>query len=94
MPSYDGTRFSPPAPVAQVTLRRLDKTAAVEDVPLLLDTGADVTMLPTTAVARLGEVAASETTFELTGFDGQAVKPMRFVWSCSCSDVPFVVSFC
>jgi len=53
MPRYDEQRYDPPAPIALVTLRA-SSGATVPDVPLLLDTGADVTMLPRGAVLRLG----------------------------------------
>ena len=43
MPSYDATGGDPPAPVAQVALRNVHSGQMVADVPLLLDTGADVT---------------------------------------------------
>ncbi len=46
MPSYDATHFDPPAPIAQVILRDPHSEAAVSDVPLLMDTGADITLLP------------------------------------------------
>ena len=54
MPAYDGALFSPPAPLARVTLRHPSSGAAVSDVPMLLDTGADVTLLPQSYVERLG----------------------------------------
>ena len=54
MPSYDATHFDPPAPVARVTLRNPHSGATVADVLLLLDTGADITLLPRTAVEQLG----------------------------------------
>jgi len=50
MPSYDASHFDPPAPVARVTLRHPHNGAMVSDVLLLLDTGADVTLLPRMAV--------------------------------------------
>jgi hypothetical protein len=46
MPSYDAMHFDPPAPVAQVILRNPHSGATVSDVPLLVDTGADITLLP------------------------------------------------
>ena len=52
--AYDATHFDPPAPVARVTLRAGDSGATASDVPLLLDTGADVPLLPRTIVERLG----------------------------------------
>ena len=54
MPSYDATDCDPPAPVAQVTLRNVHSGETVADVPLLLDTGADVTLLPRNTVEQLG----------------------------------------
>jgi hypothetical protein len=54
MPSYDASGFDPPAPVARMVLRNPHSGGTVSDVPLLLDTGADVTLLPRTAVERLG----------------------------------------
>ena len=44
MPSYDALHYDPPAPIAQVMLRAADG-ATVPDVSLLLDTGADATLL-------------------------------------------------
>jgi predicted aspartyl protease len=46
MPDYEASLFDPPAPVARVVLRNPDAGTAVSDVLLLLDTGADVTLLP------------------------------------------------
>ena len=54
MPSYDASHFDPPAPVARVTLRNPQSGATVSDVLLLVDTGADITLLPRMAVERLG----------------------------------------
>ena len=46
MPAYDASRFNPPAPSATVTLRNQDNHKSVVDVPMLLDSGADVTLIP------------------------------------------------
>ena len=54
MSSYDATDCDPPAPVAQVTLRNVDSGETVADVLLLLDTGADVTLLPRDTIEQLG----------------------------------------
>jgi hypothetical protein len=70
MPSYDALRYDPPAPVARVTLRA-SSGATVPDVPLLLDTGADVTLLPRDAITRLGVIPDSGVQYELVGFDGK-----------------------
>lgn len=70
MPSYDSDDFQPPAPLARVTLRALDKSSVVKEVPMLLDTGADVSLVPRTFVERLALPRSAGETFELVGFDG------------------------
>ncbi len=70
MPSYEAERFAPPAPVARVTLRGSDRTS-VTDVPMLLDTGADVSMVPRAAAEKL-TLGDSEESFKLVGFDGSS----------------------
>jgi hypothetical protein len=54
MPAYDSNLFNPPAPLARVTIRHTSSGATVSDVPMLLDTGADVTLLPQLSVEQLG----------------------------------------
>ena len=54
MPSYDSLQHQPPAPVASVTLRNPDDATMKADQILLIDTGADVTLLPRAAVKQLG----------------------------------------
>ncbi len=54
MPEYDAVAFDPPAPIAMAEVRALLNTSAIADVPLLIDTGADVTLLPRAVVERLG----------------------------------------
>ena len=70
MPSYDVTHFDPPAPVARVMLRNPQSGATVSDVPLLVDTGADITLLPRTAVEGLGVPLLADQRYKLMGFDG------------------------
>jgi predicted aspartyl protease len=70
MPRYDASDFDPPAPVARVVLRNLYSGATVSDVPLLLDTGADVTLLPRTAVERLVVSLLPDQRYELMSFNG------------------------
>lgn len=72
MPSYDDLGYDPPAPVAQVTLRATDGQT-VPDVLLLLDTGADITLLPRGAVIRLGVNPDPKIEYELVGFDGNRI---------------------
>jgi hypothetical protein len=70
MPSYDSTLFNPPAPVARVSLRNPTSGAVIADVPMLLDTGADVTLLPRSIVQQLGVPVDTEHGYELMAFDG------------------------
>jgi hypothetical protein len=70
MPSYDASHFEPPAPAAQVTLRDPQSGATVSNVLMLLDSGADITLLPRSAVERLGVALVAGQRSELTGFDG------------------------
>ncbi|HEY0079017.1 MAG TPA: retroviral-like aspartic protease family protein [Pyrinomonadaceae bacterium] len=67
MPDYDSTRFSPPAPVATVTLRNPESGMSVE-VTMLLDTGADVTLLPQGVAEKLG-LSYSANSYELISFE-------------------------
>jgi predicted aspartyl protease len=69
MPRYDVDGFDPPAPTARVTLRGPDGSA-LSDVMLLIDTGADVTLLPRESVERLGVAFDPALRHELVGFDG------------------------
>ncbi len=70
MPMYDAGQFDPPAPLARVTLRSKQNEKSVSDVPLLIDTGADVTLIPSSFVNQLGVSAESGKVYELMGFDG------------------------
>ena len=69
MQRYDALHYDPPAPIAQVTLRAANGATA-GDVILLLDTGADATLLPRAAIARLGMTPDPSLAYELVGFDG------------------------
>lgn len=51
MPNYDDLLFSPPAPVANVTVRDPASSALLNEIPMLLDYGADVTVIPQSVLA-------------------------------------------
>jgi hypothetical protein len=70
MPVYEAELFDPPAPVAYVTLRHPATGASLPDAPMLLDTGADVTLLPRKFVEQLGIAPITDKIYELEGFDG------------------------
>jgi len=72
MPNYDANFASPPAPVATVVIRNPVANKSVTGVPMLIDTGADATLIPR---ALLSYLALSEETLKpsgylLVGFDG------------------------
>jgi len=70
MPAYDDHFFTPPAPLARVTLRHPENGTTVSDVLMLLDSGADVTLIPQASVALLGTTMGINESYELMGFDG------------------------
>ncbi|HVT83336.1 MAG TPA: retropepsin-like aspartic protease [Phycisphaerae bacterium] len=71
MPGYEGELFDPPAPIARVTLVNPKTGQMLTDIPMLLDTGADVTLLPLNCRERLGlETRPADPRDSLVGFDG------------------------
>ena len=80
MPAYDALFFDPPAPLAQVTLRNPIHTNTVTDVPMLMDTGADISLVPLPYIEQLGIAPRSDVQYELMGFDGsRSIAQMVFV---------------
>lgn len=71
MPDYDSAIFSPPAPVALVTLLNPESGTMKAGVVMLLDTGADVTLLPTVVADELG-LSYSASSYELVGFENSS----------------------
>lgn len=72
MPAYEADLFDPPAPVAYVTLRNPTTGITWTDVPMLLDSGADVTLIPQTLVEVLEAEIVPDRQYELAGFDGSS----------------------
>ena len=70
MPAYDTTSFDPPAPVAHVTVRSPVSGESVANVTMLIDTGADVSLLPRPPIAELIDSTPGDVQYELEGFDG------------------------
>jgi predicted aspartyl protease len=92
MPPYDDRLFVPPAPVRTARLRNPQNGTIIPDVPLLIDTGADVTLLPLGAVNAAG-IEQTGASYELLAFDGRlnsagAVRAELFLLG-----RPFAVSF-
>ncbi len=69
MPDYDATLFAPPAPLAYVTLMHPDTLTRRTAVPMLIDSGSDVTLVPAEVVQALGAKIATDRSYELEGFD-------------------------
>jgi hypothetical protein len=70
MPAYDSANFRPPAPVANVTVRSMVSGATISNVPMLLDSGADVSLLPREPIAELIATDDELQKYELEAFDG------------------------
>ena len=70
MPNYDALSFEPPAPSANVVLRSSPNGDVTSTAPMLIDSGADVTLLPSSYVNQLNLPADSGKVYELMGFDG------------------------
>ena len=69
MANYDSARFSPPAPLANIVLQNPENGLEEKAVPMLLDTGSDVTLVPQIYAKRLDLSVSRE--FELAGFDNK-----------------------
>jgi len=70
MPAYDADAFDPPAPIAFVKFRNPQNGRTVADIQMLIDSGADVTLLPMTAANQLALTAEAGKMVEIMGFDG------------------------
>ena len=70
MPAYDDSSFDPPAPIARVSLRNPESNETVIDVPMLIDSGSDLTLLPAAFVQQIGPNLPTERDYELEAFDG------------------------
>jgi predicted aspartyl protease len=70
MPAYETHGFQPPAPVAFIEVGSQQSGQVVSQVPMLLDTGADVTLLPRLPLEELLQSVPSTGQYELESFDG------------------------
>ena len=70
MPAYDTIRFTPAAPLALVTFRNIATGVSASAVPMLLDSGADVSLAPRQTILPLGVSIDPAAVYELMGFDG------------------------
>lgn len=76
MPAYDGNLFDPPAPLAAVTVRHPSNGMVIGDVLMLIDSGADATLLPEHVAEYLGLGGDEGDLYELVGFnDSRSTSP-------------------
>ncbi len=61
--------YNPPAPLAKTKLRNPDSQEVIADVPMLLDTGADITLLPEYFCKKIGAKISDTKFLELEGFN-------------------------
>ena len=71
MPEYHDENFEPPAPIAYVTLQNPATGALLTDIPMLINTGADATLIPSNAIDRLGIAVEENANFEVQVLDGE-----------------------
>jgi hypothetical protein len=71
MQPYNAELFDPPAPVAYVVVRNPINGKSLLSIPMLLDTGADITLVPSSVVDTLELILVSDVQYELANFDGQ-----------------------
>ena len=70
MPTYDEARFNPSAPMGLMVFHNPRNGWRMNDVPMLLDSGADVTFIPRTVVDQLDARLLPDVSYEVSGFDG------------------------
>ena len=70
MPAYDRDLFNPPAPVALVSIQNPVTGDTLHDVPMLIDSGADITLVAEISVLRLNISLNESDGYELEGFGG------------------------
>ena len=80
MPAYD-PNFRPPAPVALVTLHLSTSGTTVANVPMLLDTGADISLIPRAAITAVDYT--SDRSYELNRSTEQKRSPRPSSWKCN-----------
>jgi len=71
MPTYNAEGFEPPAPFALIEVRDPATGNTRSNVPMLMDTGADVTLLPQAVLNDLRVAPTGTEAYELAGFGGE-----------------------
>lgn len=61
--------YNPPAPLAKIKLRNPDSQETITNVPMLLDTGSDLTLLPKSFCKKIGAKISDTKFLELESFN-------------------------
>lgn len=69
MPACDDDGYTPAAPIARVVLQHPDSGVRIADVRMILDSGADATLLPRSSAVSLGLPGTGER-YRLMAIDG------------------------
>ncbi|WP_146140950.1 hypothetical protein [Haliangium sp. UPWRP_2] len=70
MTKYDSVYHQPPAPVAWVAIENPDTDERATGIPVLIDSGADSTLLPEKIIGQLGLSLNPDKAIELADFEG------------------------
>ncbi len=70
MTLYNAEDFTPPAPVVLVVLRDVRSGSEAHDVPMLMDSGADITLIPRHVVSAMNLPTDQSKGYEIVGFNG------------------------
>ncbi len=70
MERYNFELFDPPAPFTRVEIRSQERDTILREIPMLLDSGADVTLVPKSCAEELGLSIDADQAYELMGFNG------------------------
>lgn len=66
--------YDPPAPIAKVSLKKIESKERLSGIEVLLDTGSDITLLPKEALNKLKFEPSTIEKYSLVGFDGTMVE--------------------
>ena len=77
MTNYDKS-FEPPAPIAKVSLRSIETGKRFTDISMLLDTDADISILPHSYLETLEIKPLKDEEFQLVGFNGAGTSAKVF----------------
>jgi len=70
MTDYEGVAFDPPAPVAEIVVRNPGGNSEAGSARMLIDTGADVTLIPNGALQEIGLSPVPGANYRIRSFNG------------------------